>query len=470
MRREPASNSEIGGARRLEGAMGKRNVALASFETVLHEFRGNKIKFLNTGPDSAIRRSKLVYMAANVENKRAGCKRDLQSGLLGVQNGDERQSENVQGSRNSSNTSGVRASEDVHREVDVAPEVFGIVMSGKWRRNGRKAPWATETWRSRCLGSSEACQPINTRCMVAVFNQHSVVENRIRFVHFVVGAATVNFRMPQSVWTSSTIGEEDQGFVEDFFAIPDEVVESKLHLQSPWLLRLELNRNKIVGKLTMHHLIIRCRVLGGGDKDDEGSESIEVEGEGDGAKMGESDTGFKIPASMGWSEGQRVVPHDLLRLRPKERRMGDVRRVASSRSPSKIHPAPACKPCLKRWFQPLSASMTDPDGTTCSRSTAPHSRNSSPTGQSPNLAAQIIFRGVCASIDATVGARSSDGSSHTGFPSVIASSWLGRRKCEFCARRHYEHFDLRRSGGIADLNRKASFFLSKDDERPMNGR
>ncbi|KAJ7836355.1 DNA-directed RNA polymerase II, subunit 1 [Mycena olivaceomarginata] len=93
---------------------------------------------------------------------------------------------------------------------------------------------------------------------------------------------------------SSTLIEEDVGFVNDFFAIPDEDVESKLHLQSPWLLRLELNRKQVVGKLSMTYvagriaesfkgdlfviwsednsdkLIIRCRVLGGGDKDDDG--------------------------------------------------------------------------------------------------------------------------------------------------------------------------------------------------------
>jgi DNA-directed RNA polymerase II subunit RPB1 len=45
---------------------------------------------------------------------------------------------------------------------------------------------------------------------------------------------------------SSTIIEEDSIFVESFFAIPDEEVESKLHLQSPWLLRLELDRAKII--------------------------------------------------------------------------------------------------------------------------------------------------------------------------------------------------------------------------------
>lgn len=99
---------------------------------------------------------------------------------------------------------------------------------------------------------------------------------------------------------SSTIIEEDSVFVESFFAIPDEETESKLHLQSPWLLRLELDRAKMIDrKLTMQYvagriaesfktdlfviwsednsdkLIIRCRVIGGGDKDDDGMGTIE---------------------------------------------------------------------------------------------------------------------------------------------------------------------------------------------------
>ncbi|KAH7920489.1 DNA-directed RNA polymerase II, subunit 1 [Leucogyrophana mollusca] len=99
---------------------------------------------------------------------------------------------------------------------------------------------------------------------------------------------------------SSTIIEEDSIFVESFFAIPDEEIESKLHLQSPWLLRLELDRAKMIDrKLTMPYvagriaesfktdlfviwsednsekLVIRCRVLGGADKDDDGMGTIE---------------------------------------------------------------------------------------------------------------------------------------------------------------------------------------------------
>ena len=98
----------------------------------------------------------------------------------------------------------------------------------------------------------------------------------------------------------STVIEEDQVFVEAFFAIPDEEMEQQLHLQSPWLLRLEMDRTKMIDrKLTMEFvankikenfksdlfviwsednsekLVIRCRVLGGADKDEDGVGTIE---------------------------------------------------------------------------------------------------------------------------------------------------------------------------------------------------
>ena len=87
---------------------------------------------------------------------------------------------------------------------------------------------------------------------------------------------------------TSTISEEAYS---SFFAIPDEDVDSKLHLQSPWLLRLELDRAKMIDrKLSMQYvasriaesfktdlfviwsednserLVIRCRVLGSPDR------------------------------------------------------------------------------------------------------------------------------------------------------------------------------------------------------------
>ncbi|KAJ7833574.1 beta and beta-prime subunits of DNA dependent RNA-polymerase [Mycena leptocephala] len=64
---------------------------------------------------------------------------------------------------------------------------------------------------------------------------------------------------------TSTVLEDDVGFVEDFFAIPDEAVDSTLHLQSPWVLRLELIRMKMVGKLNMCYVAGRIAERFGGD-------------------------------------------------------------------------------------------------------------------------------------------------------------------------------------------------------------
>ncbi|KAG1834004.1 hypothetical protein DFJ58DRAFT_719386 [Suillus subalutaceus] len=60
---------------------------------------------------------------------------------------------------------------------------------------------------------------------------------------------------------SSTIIKEDSVFVESFSAIPDEEIESKLYLQSLWLLRLELDHAKMIDhKLTMAYAT-GCRKL-----------------------------------------------------------------------------------------------------------------------------------------------------------------------------------------------------------------
>ncbi|KAG8902646.1 DNA-directed RNA polymerase II subunit rpb1 [Tulasnella sp. 403] len=92
---------------------------------------------------------------------------------------------------------------------------------------------------------------------------------------------------------SATIIDEDRDFVDAFFAIPDEEVEANLYRQSPWLLRLELDRAKMLDKkLEMSYvasriveafssdlfviwsednaekLIIRCRTIQGDDKEE----------------------------------------------------------------------------------------------------------------------------------------------------------------------------------------------------------
>ncbi|EEB06666.1 RNA polymerase II large subunit Rpb1 [Schizosaccharomyces japonicus yFS275] len=89
----------------------------------------------------------------------------------------------------------------------------------------------------------------------------------------------------------NTVIDEDRDFVEAFFAIPDEEVEENLYKQSPWLLRLELDRAKMLDKkLSMsdvagkiaesferdlftiwsednaEKLIIRCRIIRDDDK------------------------------------------------------------------------------------------------------------------------------------------------------------------------------------------------------------
>jgi DNA-directed RNA polymerase II subunit RPB1 len=48
--------------------------------------------------------------------------------------------------------------------------------------------------------------------------------------------------------TESTIIEEDKDFVEAFFAIPDEEMQGEIHRQSPWVLRFELDRTKMLAK------------------------------------------------------------------------------------------------------------------------------------------------------------------------------------------------------------------------------
>ncbi|MBW0472812.1 hypothetical protein O181_012527 [Austropuccinia psidii MF-1] len=94
----------------------------------------------------------------------------------------------------------------------------------------------------------------------------------------------------------STIVEEDLDFVDAFFAVPDDEVEAQIDHQSPWLLRLELDRAKMLDKkLSMsfvasriaevfksdlfiiwsednaEKLIIRCRAMQSSeiDKDDD---------------------------------------------------------------------------------------------------------------------------------------------------------------------------------------------------------
>lgn len=65
---------------------------------------------------------------------------------------------------------------------------------------------------------------------------------------------------------TDTIVEEDKEFVEAFFAIPDEEVENALPRHSPWVLRLELDRAKMLDKkLEMSYVASRIMEAFGTD-------------------------------------------------------------------------------------------------------------------------------------------------------------------------------------------------------------
>ena len=115
-------------------------------------------------------------------------------------------------------------------------------------------------------------------------------------LHTVIGAVEIYYDPDPSTTTI----EEDKEFIDAFFTIPDEEIEQNLHLQSPWLLRLELDHSKMLDrKLMMNYvtgriaesfkmdlfviwsednagkLIIHCRVLCGADKEEEGEDQVE---------------------------------------------------------------------------------------------------------------------------------------------------------------------------------------------------
>jgi DNA-directed RNA polymerase II subunit RPB1 len=72
------------------------------------------------------------------------------------------------------------------------------------------------------------------------------VQQELAYISLQTATATVeNWYDPNP---TSTIIEEDSVFVESFFAIPDQDVNSKFHLQLPWLLRLELDHAKMIDR------------------------------------------------------------------------------------------------------------------------------------------------------------------------------------------------------------------------------
>ncbi|KDQ17519.1 hypothetical protein BOTBODRAFT_29699 [Botryobasidium botryosum FD-172 SS1] len=138
---------------------------------------------------------------------------------------------------------------------------------------------------------------------------------------------------------AATVIDEDRDFVEAFFAIPDEEVEGNMHRQSPWLLRLELDRAKMLDKkLEMSYvasriaeafstdmfviwsednadkLIIRCRTLSSADKDEDGVDTAEED-----IFLRQIETSMLNTVSLRGVEGIRrvfMVEHDMKTIKP----------------------------------------------------------------------------------------------------------------------------------------------------------
>lgn len=123
-------------------------------------------------------------------------------------------------------------------------------------------------------------------------------EIRARIEHTTLRTVTSATEIYYDPDPRSTVIEEDRPMVDAFFEIPDEELEGNLHKQSPWLLRLELDRAKMIDKnlttddvaakiaesferdlfiiwsdYNADKLIIRCRVI----RDDALSKSMEDE-------------------------------------------------------------------------------------------------------------------------------------------------------------------------------------------------
>lgn len=135
----------------------------------------------------------------------------------------------------------------------------------------------------------------------AASNREKAKTIQTELAHTTLRTVTAKTEIIYDPTPDTTIIEEDKEFVDAFFAIPDDEVSANLHRQSPWLLRLELDRAKMLDrKLEMSYvasriaeafstdlfviwsednsekLIIRCRSLAlKNDKDEE--EDIQIE-------------------------------------------------------------------------------------------------------------------------------------------------------------------------------------------------
>jgi DNA-directed RNA polymerase II subunit RPB1 len=79
-------------------------------------------------------------------------------------------------------------------------------------------------------------------------DRYRAKEVHTRLAHTTLRTVTSSVEIFYDPDVTGTVIEDDRDFVEAYFAIPDEEVERSLHKQSPWLLRFELDRPKMLDK------------------------------------------------------------------------------------------------------------------------------------------------------------------------------------------------------------------------------
>lgn len=79
-------------------------------------------------------------------------------------------------------------------------------------------------------------------------DMRSAKEVQTQLAHITLKTVTASSEIFYDPIPTSTVIEDDKDFVEGFFAIPDPEVEATIDRQSPWLLRFELDRSKMLDK------------------------------------------------------------------------------------------------------------------------------------------------------------------------------------------------------------------------------
>jgi len=135
------------------------------------------------------------------------------------------------------------------------------------------------------------------------FNRSAELAKRIQSVlpHTTLKTITASTEIFYDPNVETTLIEDDRDFVHAFFEIPDPEVEQNIHRQSPWLLRFEIDKRKMVDKEyemgfvqskiqavfeqdlfviasedLAEKLVIRCRALQEHEKGGEDDEDAEI--------------------------------------------------------------------------------------------------------------------------------------------------------------------------------------------------